>query len=307
MRRREFISKGAAAGGAAAFAAPYLLLSRKSCAAEPGPGYPDIVAVRDGEPEAMFDRALEALGGMGRFVAKGQTVVVKPNIGWPREPETGANTNPALVKRIVEACVGAGAAKVYVFDHSVGRQNALCYEKSGIEAAAKSAGGVMAPAGEQRHFQTVEIPNATRLKSTEVHELVLEHDILINVPVLKHHKGTKATIAMKNLMGVVWDRPAYHKQGLQECIADFCLFRKPTLNIVDAYRVTMDNGPQRARPEDIALKKMLLVSTDIVAVDSAAVRILGNTPDNAEHIALGARKGIGNMNLDELNIQRVAL
>jgi len=306
MRRREFIKKGTT-GGMAAFAAPYLLLTRKSRAADPAQGRPDLVAVRNGEPEAMFDRAIESLGGMRRFVSKGQTVVVKPNIGWPREPETGANTNPTLVKRVVEACLDAGAGKVYVLDHSVGRQNALCYEKSGIAAAAKSAGAVVAPGGEERHYQTIEVPGAARLKSTAVHELVLEHDVLINVPVLKHHKGARATIAMKNLMGVVWDRPAYHRQGLQECIADFCLFRKPTLNIVDAYRVTMDNGPQRARPEDIALKKMLLVSTDIVAVDSAAVRILGSTCEQAEHIAIGHRKGVGNMNLDEINIQRIAL
>jgi len=306
MRRRDFILNGAFTG-ASAIAAPNLLLASKTLTAPPKSAFADLVAVRNGEPGLMFDKAMDALGGMKRFVAKGQTVVVKPNIGWPREPETGANTNPDLVKRVVEHCVGAGARKVYVLDHGVGPRNAVCYEKSGIGAAAKEGGGVATPAGDEKYYQPVEIAQAVRLKTTKVHELILECDVLVNVPVLKHHKGSRATIAMKNLMGVVWDRVAYHRQGLQECISDFCLYKTPQLNVVDAYRVTMANGPQRARPEDVLTKKMLLVSTDVVAVDAAAVKILGATAEEAQHIALGHRKKIGNMDLGELNIQRIAL
>jgi uncharacterized protein (DUF362 family) len=283
------------------------LVSRKSQAQEAAVvAFPDLVAVRNGEPEAMLDQAIEALGGMGRFVAKDATVVVKPNIGWAREPETGANTNPALVKRLVELCRNAGAKKVYVFDHTVSA-SAECYGKSGIKAAAESAGAVVAPGDNVGHYQQVDIPQGVRLTSAQVHELLLSADVLINVPVLKHHAGSRATGAMKNLMGVVWDRQAYHKLGLQQCIADFCLYRRPHLNIVDAYRVTMANGPQRARPEDVETKRMLLASTDIVAVDAAAVRLLNATPQEAEHIALAAGMKLGRMDVDALNIRRIVL
>lgn len=306
MHRRDFI-RHSALTGASALAMPNLFLASKTRAVPPDAGFADLVAIRGGEPGIMFDKAMEAFGGIQRFVSKGQTVVVKPNIGWPREPETGANTNPDLVKRIVECCVDAGAKKVYVLDHGVGPRNAVCYEKSGIEAAAKDAGGIATPAGDEKYYQTVEIAGAARLKATKVHELVLECDVLVNVPVLKHHEGARASIAMKNLMGVVWDRVAYHRQGLHECISDFCLYKKPQLNVVDAYRVTMDNGPQRARPEDVLTKKMLLVSTDMVAVDAAGVKILGAGAEDAKHISLGHEKKIGNMNLGELNIRRIAL
>jgi uncharacterized protein (DUF362 family) len=254
----------------------------------------------------MLDHALEALGGIGRFVAKDSVVVVKPNIGWAREPETGANTHPGLVKRLVELCLNAGAGKVYVFDHTVS-PSAECYEKSGIGAAAKAAGALMAPGDSESLYQAVDIPQGVRLRSARVHELVLAADVLINVPVLKHHGGSRATAALKNLMGVVWDRQEYHKLGLHQCIADFCLYRKPQLNLVDAYRVTTANGPQRARPEDVETRRMLLASADIVAIDAAAVRLLNATPQEAEHVALAAAHNLGRLDVDALNIRRIVL
>ncbi len=306
MQRRDAI-RSLALGAVSLVTGPTLLLSRKSRAEEPPPAaLPDLVAVRNGEAEVMLDKAIAALGGMGRFVAKGTTVLVKPNIGWAREPETGANTNPGLVKRLVELCLAAGAKKVYILDHTVS-SSAECYGKSGIKAAAEAAGALMVPGDDEKHYQTMEIANGVRLKSVQVHELLLSCDVLINVPVLKHHAGSRATAAMKNLMGVVWDRQAYHKQGLHQCIADFCLWRKPQLNIVDAYRVTVANGPQRARPEDVETRKMLLASTDIVAADAAAVRLLNATPQEVEHIALAAGLKVGRMDLDALNIQRIVL
>ena len=305
LSRREFFQKsiafGAAAYGASLVGWPGNLLAQEGA-------FPDLVAVKNGEPDAMLDKAMEAIGGMSRFVQQGQTVIVKPNIGWNREPETGANTNPLLVKRVVEHCLQAGAKKVYVFDHPVDDSTAeKAYVTSGIEGAAKAAGAVIVPAHDKKYYQEVEIPNATRLKKTSVHELVMESDVLINVPVLKHHMASSLTIAMKNLMGVVWDRNAWHASGLNACIADFCLYKKPTLNIVDAYAVTMKNGPHRARKEDLDYKKTLLVSPDIVAIDAAATKVFGTDPANISYIKQGHDLGIGNMNLDTLKIERIAL
>lgn len=305
MKRRDAL-KSIALGTVSLVTGPTLLLSRKSQAAEAAPAVPDLVAVRNGEPDLLLDQAIEALGGMGRFVPKDATVVVKPNIGWAREPETGADTNPLLVKRVVELCLNAGAKKVYVFDHSVSA-GPECYSKSGIEAAAKAGGAVVAPADNPRYYQSVDIPGGVRLKSAQVHELFLSDAVLINVPVLKHHSGSRLTAALKNLMGVVWDRQAYHKQGLHQCIADFCLYRKPHLNLIDAYRVTLANGPQRARPEDVRTMKMLLASTDIVAADAAAARLLNTTPQETEHIALAGALKVGRTDVDALNIRRIVL
>lgn len=302
INRREFCQRslviGAAIGGASVFGWQNLPVQAAPEA------MPDLVAVRNGEPDMMFDKAIEAIGGIGQFVKKGQIVVVKPNIGWNREPETGANTNPLLVKRIVEHCVQAGAQKVYVFDNAVD-SGIRTYKTSGLEEAAKAGGATVVPGHNASSYENVEIPNAQTLRKTQVHEVLLESDVLINVPVLKHHFSSQVTIAMKNLMGVVYDRMAYHRQGLHECITDFCLYRKPDLNIVDAYRVTMANGPSNAREKDVVLRKMLLLSTNIVAIDAAAIRILGKDPESIRHVKMGHERGIGTMNLDELTIKRI--
>jgi uncharacterized protein (DUF362 family) len=267
---------------------------------------PDLVAVKNGEPAALVDAAIKAAGGMGRFVKKRQTVVVKPNIGWDREPEAGATTNPELVGRIIQHCINAGAKKVYVFDNSCD-YGPSCYKTSGIQNAAKSAGAIIVPGNHERYYQEVKIPNAKKLTNTKVHELILESDVYINVPVLKQHSSSSLTLAMKNQMGVVWDRGAYHAKDLHRCIADFCLYRKPDLNIMDAYRITLRNGPQRAGKDDVVLKKDLLLSTDIVAVDAAAAKIFGTDPKNINHIYYGYQEGIGNMELDKLNIKKISL
>ena len=306
INRRKFFKKGLTTG-AAIFGSFYVGITDKLFAKKSSSSIPDLVAVRNGEPDVMFDRAIASMGGMSKFVKKGQTVVVKPNIAWNREIETGADTNPLLVKRIVEHCVNAGAKKVYVFDHTCDTNWRKCYKNSGIEDAAKAAGAIVVPGNNEKYYEEVRIPGANILKTTKVHELILETDVFINVPVLKHHSSTRLTIAMKNLMGVMWDRGWYHSNGLHECIADFCLYRKPDLNIVDAYRVTMDNGPSRARKEDVILKKSLLISRDIVAVDAAAAKIFGLEPGKVKHIRLGYDKNIGNINLEELNIKKIVL
>lgn len=306
MDRRTFCKHSLALG--AALYSVSLFNWSPVAAAQDSAAIPDLVAVKNAAPDVMFDQAIAALGGMGQFVRPGQTVVVKPNIGWKRDAESGANTNPLLVRRIIEHCVQVGAKKVYVFDNSVySGQGPQCYSISGLEDAAKAAGALVVPGNHSKYYQTIAIPDAVRLKETQVHEVLLESEVLINVPVLKDHFASHLTIAMKNLMGVVWDRGFYHSRGLHQCIADFLLYRTPNLNVVDAYLVTMANGPQNARQGDLELKKSLLVSQDIVAVDTAAAMLFGIDPKKVRHIALGHEMGMGTMNLESLNIKRIIL
>lgn len=304
--RREFLKKGLSLGLTAGGA---VILGKTDClfAKETSKSIPDLVAVKNGEPDAMFKKAMALMGGMGKFVKKGQTVVVKPNIGFPRKPEIGATTNPLLVKTIIESCYQAGAKKVYVFDNVVmptSGNSRNCYQLSGIEEAARSAGGIIVPV-DDFGYQAVTIPGAKTLKTAEVHRLILESNVLINVPVLKHHSSAHLSIAMKNLMGIVKNRMTYHISGLDQCIADFCLYKKPDLNVVDAYRVLMSDGPdgpRNAREADVALKKTLLVSRDIVAVDAAATKIFGRNPEDIGYIKIGHQQKTGNMNLNQLKI-----
>jgi uncharacterized protein (DUF362 family) len=249
---------------------------------------------------------MEALGGIRSFVKKGQKVVVKPNIGWDVGPERAANTNPKLVAEIIRQCLDAGAKEVYVFDHTCDNWQ-RCYKNSGIEAAVKDAGGKIAPAHTESYYHEVSIPQGKSVSKAKEHELILNSDVFINVPVLKNHGGARLTIAMKNLMGNVWDRGTWHRNDLHQWIADYATYRKPTLNIVDAYAIMKQNGPRGVSEEDVVIMKSLLISTDMVAIDAAAAKLFGMNPADVRYIQIAADQKVGRMDLENLRIKRMTV
>jgi uncharacterized protein (DUF362 family) len=267
---------------------------------------PDMVAIKGGEADAMFRKGIAELGGMRAFVRPNSKVVIKPNIGWDVTPERAGNTNPKLIAEIVKHCKDAGAKEIVVFDHTCDNWS-RCYKTSGIESAARDAGARVAPAHTPAYFQDVQIPKGKKLTSAKEHESILEADVFINVPVLKSHSSTRLTIAMKNLMGNVWDRGAWHSNDLHQCIADFAAYRKPTLNIVDAYAVMKQNGPRGVSINDVVTMKAQLISTDIVAIDAAAAKLFGMDPTEVRYIGLAAEQGAGRSDLSKMNIKRIAM
>lgn len=315
MDRREFFKKSAAVAGVAGLT---LMLGKTGVWAAETVQSQDtaitgessiLAAVKGGEPAVMFDLAIEALGGMKKFVKPGQTVLLKPNMSWNCPPESGANTHPALVKRIVEQCLAAGAAKVYVMDHNIDRE--AC-ETSGVRAAAEEAGAIFAVVKDvPAMYEDVEIPGAKILKKARVLKMVKECDVFINVPVFKNHGGPRLTMGLKNLMGCVEDRQYYHNKGLEQCIADFPLFRKPDLNIMDAYRVMTKGGPSGKRRAESIMPKMLFASTDIVALDAVgetqaiAWKIL--KPNEVNYISMAHAAGLGENDLKKIKIIKLSV
>jgi uncharacterized protein (DUF362 family) len=305
MDRREFLKKmiGLGAAGAALFmdrGRGLLWAQDKADAA----ARPDLVAVKGGKPDAMFDLAIREYGGMEAFVRKGQTVVIKPNIGWDQGPEMAANTDPALVKRIVEHCLNAGAKKVYVFDHSCD-SGARSYKNSQIERYAKDGGAEVVSGDSSSLYQETAVAGGKTLKKTKVHELILQSDVFINVPILKNHSGAGMTCAMKNFMGIIWDRGEFHLKGLDDCIADACLLRRPALNIVDAHKVMMSGGPRGYTGSHYDEQKMLMISPDIVAIDAASAAVMGKKVADFGYIDKAGERGLGRSDLSKLNIRRL--
>ncbi len=296
--RRDFLKTGLA------FAAVAGGLDRL-LAAEPA-ARPVLVAVREGSRTAMLDRALTELGGIGAFVKPGQTVVIKPNIGWDVPPERGANTHPEVIARLATLCREAGAKSVSIFDHTCDQWQ-RCYATSGMESAARDSGATLVTGDDESMYREVAIPRGVRLRFAKVHRLVLDSDVYFNVPVLKHHSGSLMTGAMKNLMGVVWDRRFYHSNDLHQCIADFATILPPTLNIMDAWHPMVRHGPRGRTETDLVELRSLLASADIVAIDAAAARMLGHDPTAIRHIALAAGLGAGTMDLDAVDIRRLNL
>lgn len=311
MKRRNFL-KAAALGtlaGAVKLKAGNVLAGEAT--PESAAELNDLVAVMGGEPVELYKKGIEAMGGMSRFVRQGQKVVVKPNIGWDKGPEFGANTDPLLVEAIVRDCFAVGASEVTVFDHTCDEWQA-CYKNSGIEEAAKRAGAKVAFAHDEKYFVEVNLPKAVKMKKTKIHQAIVDCDVWINVPILKTHGGAKLTISMKNYMGIVWDRRFMHSNDLQQCIADCATYdKKPVLNIIDAYRVMTQNGPKGKSLEDVQLAKALFISTDIVAADTAAVNFFNQFKSmdisTVSHIGLGERHKVGTTDLSTLKIERIRI
>lgn len=305
MDRRNFLKTGLLAG--ASLTVPglygnYFAKSSKSMTAN----Y-DLIAIKNGEPEVMFDKGIEQLGGMKAFVKKNQKVLVKPNIGWDVSPERGGNTNPKLVKRIIEHCYEAGAKEVYVFDHTCDDWR-RSYSNSGIGKAVKDAGGQIVSGDTENYYQSISVKDGKVLTKGKVHELVLDSDVFINVPILKNHSSARLTASLKNMMGVVWDRGYWHRNDLHQCIADYGTFsKKPTLNVVDAYYVMKQNGPRGVSIDDVALMKSQIISTDMVASDAAAAKLFGLEPDSIPYIKIAGSMGVGKKDLSALNIKRIIL
>ena len=309
MKRREFIKTSAAIGVAAlSFNQLQAAIAKNQIMVETAP---DLVAVMGGEPAQLLERALQEMGGIEQYVKNGQNVVIKPNIGWDKGPDFAANTNPELIEALVKQCFKAGAKKVTVFDNTCDNWQ-KCYNSSGIEKAAKTAGATVLPGNDESYYKEVTIPQGVKLKSAKIHQALLEADVWFNVPVLKHHGGARMSVSMKNYMGIVWDRTFFHSNDLQQCIADACTWvKKPALNIVDAYRCMRKNGPQGRSVADTSVLKALIVSTDIIAADTAAIGLFNQVEDmninDVTHIAKGEQLKLGTQNIDKLNVKRVRL
>ncbi|HEY1406003.1 MAG TPA: DUF362 domain-containing protein [Spirochaetota bacterium] len=265
-----------------------------------------LAAVKNGSPDRLFDEGIRALGGMTAFVKKGQTVLIKPNCSQPMSPEYGSNTNPLVVKRIIEHAKDAGASKIYVFDHSL-EDTDVCYQRSGLTNVCRQTGALVVPADDEKYYHVKKISGAKVLTETAFHEVFLESDVVINVPVLKHHFATHLTMGLKNLMGVVWDRYHFHSANLEQCIADLACFRKPDLTVVDAYYMLTGNGPRGGDLSLVKTMKTQLLSRDIVAADTAAAKIFGMDPAAIRHLTIAEQMKIGTMNLKDMSIARISL
>lgn len=310
MKRRDFLRNLGLAGAATILPAQGLQAITHLTSLE-SETTPDLIALMGGTPEMMLAKAIGEAGGIGKYVKKGDKVVIKPNIGWDKAPEMAANTNPQLVGALVSMCIAAGAKEVLVFDHTCDNWKAS-YANSGIENAVRDAGGKMIPGNDEGMYQEINLPNAVTLKQAKVHKAILDCDVWFNMPVLKNHGGPKMTVSMKNLMGIVWDRRFFHANNLHQCIADIATIKqKPVLNIVDAYRTMKTNGPQGKGLADVVETKALFLSKDMVAVDTAAIKFFSQIRemnlDDVQYLAMAQTQKVGTMDLASLNVKRIKL
>ncbi len=280
-------------------------LARRRQFVASSPALPDLAITRGESPRALVRGAIDALGGLPRFVSRGEVVVVKPNIGWDRAPEFGATTNPEIVAEVVRMCREAGAAQVIVTDVSCNDPRAS-FERSGIAAAASAAGAtVILP--EPRRFKNVDLRGDV-LTDWPVLEPFLTADKVINVAIAKHHSLTGVTLGMKNWYGIIGGQRNRLHQRIDESLADLTAFVTPTLTIIDGYRVLMRNGPTGGSPADVEARKTVIASIDPIAADAYAARtFFGLDPPRLPFLRLGEARKLGTSSIDPARVAERAV
>ena len=294
--RRDFL-KTAAAGLALSLAGkPGFLVAKEEH---------DLV-VMSGDPAAATKAALEAIGGISRFVTKGKQVVLKPNMSFSNPPEWGSTTHPLVVATVAQACIDAGAQRVMVLDYPL-RPAELCLKRSGIQEACKPIKGVYVLAlGDRKFFREIKVPQGKVLDRVEVIKEVLDSDVLINLPQAKTHSATGVSLGIKNLMGLIWDRYSFHSRyNINQALADLATVIKPQLTILDATRAFVSGGP--GGPGEVQKPNLIIAGIDPVAVDSYGVSVAPWYGQNfrgrqVEHLLVAHQRGLGQIDLEQLRI-----
>jgi uncharacterized protein (DUF362 family) len=262
------------------------------------------VAVRKGtDIPALVRATVDALGGMKRFVKTGETVVVKPNIGWDRTVDLAANTHPEVVTTVVRLCLESGAARVRIFDRTCNDPR-RCYVQSGIEAALNTLDDdrVQLEHIDRRAWTRIALKNGVALQEWEFYAPALEADRLINLPIAKHHTISTLTLGMKNIMGVIGGSRGVLHQQIDEALVDINSVIHSDLTLIDATRILVANGPSGGRLEDVRRLDTLIASSDIVAADSYAATLFGYQPKDIATLATAARRGLGVADLKKVRM-----
>jgi uncharacterized protein (DUF362 family) len=276
--------------------------------ADRNPGHAELAIARAAEgsvspiADDLVRKALAALGGMGRFISRGDIVVVKPNIGWDRMPVHAANTNPDVVGAVITQAFEAGAKKVIVADGSCNDPN-RCFQRSGIWRKAYSLGAEVVLPAEHR-FRTTRMKGEL-LDEWPIFTTLIDADKVINVPVAKHHNLAKFTAGMKNWYGILGGRRNRLHQSIDMSIADLATFMRPSLVVIDAMRVLVRNGPQGGNIDDTKVMNTVVASVDQVAADAFACTLIGQHRDNIPYLKMGHDRGIGTMFWENLRVKEV--
>jgi uncharacterized protein (DUF362 family) len=304
--RREFIKAGLITSAAAMTGMSSALIGKSDVNAQE---FPDVTIAHGNDPAILTRKAVEALGGMKRFVMPGNKVVIKPNMSFASKPEEGTNTHPAVVAEVARMCSEAGASRIAILDNVL-QLPEDCLKLSQIpKYCGKIPNTLVANVQAKRMFKEVAIPKAKQVKSVEAIKDVVEADVLIAVPVGKSHSSAGLSLSMKGMMGLIYDRRCFHSRyDLHEAIVDLVSLLTPNLVVIDGTRILSTGGPRG--PGKIIPLNLVIASTDMVAADSQMV-VSGTwygrkfKPQQVSHIKLAAERGLGRADLENLKVKNI--
>ncbi len=268
----------------------------------------DLVVVHGSDPAAITKAAVDALGGLGKLVSSGDIVVVKPNISWDKLPQYAATTNPGVVAAVVELAKDAGAAEVHVFDHTLNDARRT-YKSSGIADAATKAGAKVSfvRGQDDRRFKDMAIPGGVVMTSWPLHEMLTKADVLINLPIAKHHDLTRLTLGMKNLMGFAGGERGKWHPDIAQRLADLNGAVKVDLTVLDAFRILVDHGPTGGSLDDVREPHKVIAGIDPIAVDAYAATLFDMKGEDIGYVREGHARGLGELDLAKVSVRELTV
>ncbi len=300
MNRRQFLAISTSA-------LAYHLLPPASGLAE---STRSVVCEVEGTSAKAIQALFSSIGGLQKLTSVDPsiaTILIKPNLSLPHQVELGTTSSPEVIDGLCEYLISMGARRIIIADHTLGESR----DFKNIElnrVANKYREVKFMLANQRRLFQVIDV-NGKVLKATEALRMLPKVDILINLATAKHHSATHVSLAIKNLMGLIWDRSEFHTRfDLSQAIADLAQRIRPSVNIIDASRILLSGGP--TGPGPVLNENRLFASTDILALDAVVVSRynFGGKSLSAEeisHLWASYKNGIGEIDIERIRIQQV--
>jgi uncharacterized protein (DUF362 family) len=266
------------------------------------------IGVAHGTDRIQVTRAaIDALGGISRFIDKGDVVMLKPNVAFDRPPALAATTHPDSLRAIAQLVLEAGAREVIVADNPI-NSPAGCFLKSGLSAVADEMGlKLIYP--EQNAFDSLQMEGEILRHWPLFHRPFQKADKVIGIAPCKDHNLCRASMTMKNWYGLLGGRRNQFHQYIHSIISDFAMMMKPSLVVLDGMTVLMSNGPTGGRLSDVKEVGTVAAGTDMVTIDSYGyTHMLGRDDHEAlEYVYKAHDRGLGNMHWQDVVLKEVRI
>jgi uncharacterized protein (DUF362 family) len=258
-------------------------------------GLPSMAIARGATHDATSRAAIGAMGGMGRFIQKGDVVMIKPNVAFDRPPALAATTHPDALRAVAKLVLEAGASKVVVADNPI-NSPAGCFLKSGLREVCNDLNlDLLYP--ETESFSPLQLDGEILRNWTFFHEPFKKATKVIGLAPCKDHNLCHASMTTKNWYGLLGGRRNQFHQHIHSIVSDFALMMKPTLVILDGMNILMRNGPTGGRLSDVKPMGTVVAGTDMISVDSwCYTNLLERDIAELTYIHKAHARGLGNMN-----------
>jgi len=244
-----------------------LRLPEGGFAVAPHATLPALGVTRGVDVEKMVRGAIDAVGGIERFIGQDDTVLIKPNVAFERVPQLGATTNPDVLTALIRVVQEAHPREVRVADNPIEAPES-CFVRSGIRQAAIDAGArVFLPGGGD--FELLNVPGATWIEEWPFFWAPFRGVTkVIGVAPVKDHNLCRASMTTKNWYGLLGGRRNQFHQDIHGIITDLALMLRPTFVMLDGTRVLYRSGPTGGSLGDVREGKTIAVSTDSLRADA---------------------------------------